>query len=138
GTEKQCLFGDPSMQILGTEAFLLQKKENAYQHVPETLLFQPKVSFDYEFYLNTSNQPAYHLKMNFQEKFALIFAHLYNYNDNSESMRKVVNYLIPYSHRVDSSFTDKHQTSIYVSCDLPKSYFNAVNDQQYIDLKCLP
>lgn len=138
GTEKQCLFGDPSMQILGTEAFLLQKKENPYQHVPETLLFQPKVSFDYEFYLNASNQPAYRLKMNFQEKFALTFVHLYKYNDNSESMRKVINYLIPYSHKIDSSFTDKHQTSIYVSCDLPKSYFNVVNDQQYIDLKCLP
>jgi hypothetical protein len=138
GTEKQCLFGDPSMQILGTEAFLLQKKENPYQHVPETLLFQPRVTFDYEFYLNASNQPAYRLKMNFREKFALVFVHLYNYNDNSESMRKVVNYLIPYAHKIDSSFTDKHQTSIYVSCDLPKSYFNAVNDQQYIDLKCLP
>lgn len=138
GTEKQCLFGDPSLQILGTEAFLLQKKTEAYQNVPGTLLYQPKVSFDYEFYLNASNQPAYRLKMNFQEKFALIFAHLYKYTDNSETMRKVVNYLIPYSHKIDSSFTDKHQTSIYVSCDLPASYYNVVNEQKYIDLKCLP
>lgn len=138
GTEKGCMFGDPSLQILGTEAFLMQKEQDQYQKVPETLLFLPKVSFDYEFYLNKSNQPAYRLKMNFQEKFALIFAHLYNYNDNSEKIRQVINYLIPYSHKVDSSFTDKHQTSIYVSCDLPASYYNVVNDRQYIDLKCLP
>ncbi len=138
GTEKQCLFGDPSLQILGTEAFLLQKKTDPYQNVPGTLLYQPKVSFDYEFYLNTSNQPAYRLKMNFQEKFALVFADLYNYTDNSQTMNRVVDYLIPYSHKIDSSFTDKHQTSIYVSCDLPASYYNIVNDQKYIDLKCLP
>jgi hypothetical protein len=138
GTEKQCLFGDPSLQILGTEAFLLQKKTDAYQKVPETLLYQPKVSFDYEFYLNTSNQPAYRLKMNFQEKFALVFAHLYNYTDNSLTINRIVDYLIPYSHKVDSSFTDKHQTSIYVSCDLPASFYNVVNDQKYIDLRCLP
>ncbi len=138
GTEKQCLFGDPSLQILGTEAFLLQKKTDAYQNVPETLLYQPKLALDYEFYLNASNQPAYRLKMNFGEKFALVFAHLYNYTDHSETMKQVTNYLIPYSHRIDSSFTDKHQTSVYISCDLPASYYNVVNDQKYIDLKCLP
>ncbi|WP_343637427.1 hypothetical protein [Fluviicola sp.] len=138
GTEKQCLFGDPSLQILGTEAFLLQKKTDAYQNVPGTLLFQPNLSFDYEFYLNASNQPAYRLKMNFREKFALIFAHLYKYTDNSSTMKKVVDYLIPYAHQIDSSFTDKHQTSIYVSSTLPASYYNVVNDNQYIDLKCLP
>lgn len=138
GTEKQCLFGDPSLQILGTEAFLLGKQTDAYQNIPETLLYQPKVSFDYEFYLNASNQPAYRLKMNFREKFALVFAQLNNYSDNSETIRKAVNYLIPYSHKIDSSFTDKHQTSIYISCDLPTSYYNMVNDQKYIDLKCLP
>lgn len=138
GTEKQCLFGDPSLQILGTEAFLLGKKTDAYQNIPETLLYQPNLLFDYEFYLNASNQPAYRLKMNFREKFALVFAQLNNYSDNSETIREAVNYLIPYSHKIDSSFTDKHQTSIYISCDLPTSYYNVVNDQKYIDLKCLP
>lgn len=138
GTEKQCLFGDPSMQILGTEVFLLQKKENQYQKVPETLLFQPKLSFDYQFYLNESNQPAYRLKMVFQEKFALIFRHLHNFNGMDDKTQKVVDYLIPYGHHIDSSFMDQHQKTIYVSCNLPSSYYNLVNNQQYIDLKCIP
>jgi len=138
GTEKGCQFGDPSLQILGTEAFLLQKKQDPYQKVPETLLFQPNLTFDYEFYLNEKHQPAYRLKMNFREKFALLFVDLYNYNNNTEKISQVVNYLIPYAHQVDSSFTDPHQTSVYVSCTLPASYYNVVNDQQYIDLKCLP
>lgn len=138
GTEKQCLFGDPSMQILGTEAFLLQKKQDQYQKVPETLLFQPKLSFDYQFYLNESNQPAYRLKMVFQEKFALIFRHLHNFNGMDDKTQNVVSYLIPYDHKIDSSFMNEHQKTIYVSCNLPSSYYNIVNNQQYIDLKCLP
>jgi hypothetical protein len=138
GTEKQCLFGDPSMQILGTEAFLLQKKQDQYQKVPETLLFQPKLSFDYQFYLNEKGQPAYRLKMVFQEKFALIFRHLHNFNGMDDKTQKVVDYLIPYDHKIDSSFMNTHQKTIYVSCNLPSSYYNIVNNQQYIDLKCLP
>ncbi|WP_341902923.1 hypothetical protein [Fluviicola taffensis] len=138
GTEKQCLFGDPSMQILGTEAFLLQKKQNQYQKVPETLLFQPKLSLDYQFYLNEKSQPAYRLKMVFQEKFALIFRHLHNFNGMDDKTQKVVDYLIPYDHKIDSSFMTEHQKTIYVSCNLPSSYYNIVNNQQYIDLKCLP
>lgn len=135
-TEKACLFGDPSLQILGTEAFLIQKKQ--YLDVPETLRFEPKLAFDYQFYLHEGKQPAYHLKMTFQEKFAMLFQRLNNLNDNSSSTQKVLNYLIPYAHQVDSSFTDQHQTTIYVSSVLPASYYNMVNNQQYIDLKCLP
>ena len=138
GTEKQCLFGDPSMQILGTEAFLLQKKQDQYQKVPETLLFQPKLSFDYQFFMNENNQPAYRLKMVFQEKFALIFRHLHNFNGMDDKTQKVVDYLIPYDHKIDSSFMNEHQKTIYVSCNLPSPYYNIVNNQQYIDLKCLP
>ncbi|MNX97116.1 hypothetical protein D3C86_1294670 [compost metagenome] len=138
GTEKQCLFGDPSMQILGTEAFLIRKKQEQYQKVPETLLFQPKLSLDYHFYLNEKNQPAYRLKMVFQEKFALIFRHLHDFNNMDDKTQKVVSYLIPYTHKIDSSFVNKHEKSIYVSCDLPTAYYNVVNNQQYIDLKCLP
>lgn len=138
GTEKQCLFGDPSMQILGTEAFLLQKKEDQYQKVPETLLFQPKLSLDYQFYLNEKSQPAYRLKLVFREKFALIFRHLHNFNGMDDKTQKVVDYLIPYDHKIDSSFMNEHQKTIYVSCNLPSSYYNIVNNQQYIDLKCLP
>lgn len=138
GTEKQCLFGDPSLQILGTETFLIQKEQDPYQKVPETLLFQPKLSFEYQFYLNASKQPAYRLKMVFQEKFALIFRHLHQFNDSDDKTEKVINYLIPYTHQIDSSFSDNHQKTIYVSCDLPATYYNIVNNQQYIDLKCLP
>jgi hypothetical protein len=138
GTEKQCLFGDPSMQILGTEAFLLQKKQDQYQKVPETLLFQPKLSFDYQFYVNENNQPAYHLKMVFQEKFALVFRYLNNFNSNDEKIRNVVNYLVPYEHQIDSLSTNDHQTLIYISSDLPSAYYNVVNNQHYIDLKFIP
>nr|WP_294859022.1 transglutaminase domain-containing protein [uncultured Fluviicola sp.] len=138
GTEKQCLFGDPSMQILGTEAFLLQKKQDQYQKVPETLIFQPKLSLDYQFYLNEKSQPAYRLKLVFGEKFALIFRYLHNFNGMDDKTQKVVDYLIPYDHKIDSSFMDTHQKTIYVSCNLPSSYYNIVNNQQYIDLKCLP
>lgn len=138
GTEKECLFGDPSLQILGTEAFLISKRLDQYQHVPEMLFFQPKLSLDYHFYLNEKSQPAYRLKLVFKEKFAHVFRYLNDFNQTDEKTQKVISYLIPYDHQIDSSFLDLHEKTLYVSCNLPTAYYNVVNNQQYIDLRCLP
>lgn len=138
-TEQECLFGDPSMQILGTEAFLVGKKEQQYQPVPAVLQFQPKLSFEYRFYLNDkTRQPAYQLKMTFQEKFGLVFRHMNQYGNAAEKTAKILDYLIPYAHTIDSSQSTEHQTSFLISSDLPSSYFNVINNQYYVDLKCLP
>ncbi|AEA43033.1 hypothetical protein [Fluviicola taffensis] len=137
-TEQECLFGDPSTQIIGTEAFLIDKKQDPYQKVPETLLFQPKLSLDYQFFMNENNQPAYRLKITFEEKFALLFRHMNQYNSTDEKTKKIIEYLIPCAHKIDSAFTSNHEASIYISCNLPASYYNVVNNQQYIDLKFMP
>lgn len=138
-TEQECLFGDPSMQILGTETFLIGKKEQQYQPVPATLQFQPKLSFEYRFYLNQqTKKPAYQLKMVFQEKFSLAFRHMNQYGNTPEKTGKIIDYLIPYAHTIDSTKSSEHETSFLISSDLPSSYFNLINNQYYIDLKCLP
>lgn len=138
-TEQECLFGDPSMQILGTETFLIGKKEQQYQPVPATLQFQPKLLLEYRFYLNDqTKKPAYQLKMSFREKFSLVLRHMNQYGNVQEKTGKIIDYLVPYAHTVDSMQSTEHETSFLISSDLPASYFNLINNQYYIDLKCLP
>jgi hypothetical protein len=136
-TEKECSFGDPSLQIIGTEAFLIQRKEAYFQVVPKELRFQPSATFDYFFRLN-DGKPSYTLTMKFTEKFNLLFQHLTKYNSADEKTKQIIGHLIPYAHQVDSVHSTEHETSLFISSTIPTSYFNQINNQCYLDLKALP
>lgn len=46
-TEDECLFGDPSIQIIGTEVFLIGNNDNYYLKVPQELHYASKIDLKY-------------------------------------------------------------------------------------------
>lgn len=137
-TESNCLFGDPSIQIMGTEAFLIERREKPYVRVPMTLQHESGIRFHYSFYTNANQEPCYRLQMTFREKFARIFDYLNQSNAAAEKIQELTSFLIPYSHTIDSTRQTEHQTTLFISAVLPGSYYNKIGTKCYIDLKTLP
>lgn len=72
-TEESCIFGDPSIQILGTEAFIIGHKTEYFKNVPNTVRAATSSNFSYS--IDKASQ-LISLQLNAHGKFNHLFHYL--------------------------------------------------------------
>lgn len=132
-TEDACLFGDPSLQILGTEVFLVGHSEKYFQEILNQPNFELKNNFDFTFIGD-----QIHLIVETSGKLNRFFyGTSLKVNDSEESLVKALNYCTKLDWSLDSSFISDSNSKLKFSASILNSTITKAGDRNYIDLSFL-
>lgn len=137
-TEDVCQYGEPSLQILGTEAFQIGNKGNYFIHVPIELKEKPSAKFTYSFLkLNTPEQYI-SLSTEFNGKYNLIFSMFNRQGQLEKKTNELFSYLFPFPFIVDSIDYKSTATTIQLHAKLSRNYTIHLSEKTLIDIAFLP
>ena len=138
-TEDDCLFGDPSNQILGTEAFLIGHSSNYFVQIPAILLYPPTVDLKYTIRKTAANVYQLTTELSVKGKSNQVF-NQFSANERSTTKKTIeyLSFLYPNSITMEeSAITDTASRFVFTSY-IPANLINEIGTQTYLDMSYLP
>jgi hypothetical protein len=132
-TERACLFGDPSIQILGTEVLLLNNPMTNFLNVPSELRSKTELSFEY--YYKKSKENQLELKLTSKGKLNLLFATANSY-DVIDTIQLFTYFKEHFKLNWEMiSFEISDTVSVFeLQTRLPDSYISSIGKKQFVNL----
>lgn len=120
-TEDNCLFGDPSIQILGTEAFAIGHKEQFFLKVPESPKSKTEVLIDY--LLDVENRKI-QVNLTFLGKTNTL---LVNQKENTEVMEIIANKVFSYALPLKEKSISMSTSVLRFEGELPMAFLSELS-----------
>jgi hypothetical protein len=136
GTEDACLFGDPSIQILGTEAFLIGNKGNYFVDVPSSPRSSSKAMLEYRF-----NQDSGVITFNMTStgKMNQLFYNAQKKRNNPEELLStILQKVSSLSWTLDSLSILDSVSTVAASARIGSSSFSKIGEKYLYDLSFVP
>ena len=135
-TEDACLFGDPSIQILGTEAFLIGNKSNYFVDVPATPRSDSKAILEYHF---NQDSGVITFNMTATGKMNRLFYNAQKKRNNpGELLSTILQRVSSLSWTLDSLSVIDSVSTISASAKIGASSFSKIGDRYLYDLSFVP
>lgn len=137
-TEDECLFKDPSSQILGTETFLLGYKKGYFQKVSNTPFYRPEVKISY---LIKPLESGYQIDATFQVngKTNGLFRSLSEAElSNNDQLITYFNYIVPEKLEITNRLIADTMSHFSLQWKLAGSAVTTVGKQLLLDPSVLP
>ncbi|MFT5820665.1 MAG: hypothetical protein ACI8ZM_001910 [Crocinitomix sp.] len=130
-TENGCLFGDPSLQIFGTETFVVGSGPDYFQSIPSVTRHKSYGEMRYNF--DEENQ-LISLHIVAAGKMNLLFDYInFNYNSPKIYLEKVLLNISQNKWIVDSLSITNYSSSIHFSLPLSAAMYSKIKDQTLYD-----
>lgn len=137
-TEDECLFGDPSFQILGTEVFLIGHKDSHFMQVPATPSQPAAVHCNYNF-VSKENSILLEIQLSATGKLNRLFYGLQrDHKLNNDNLARYLSYLFTGKFILDQYAVSDTFGLLKLHITVPPSYINVIGSNTYIDLSFLP
>jgi hypothetical protein len=130
-TESNCLFGDPSIQILGTEAFAIGHQANFFIQVPSSPKSKTEVHLVYD--LDLKNKKI-KVKIDLHGKTNTL---LVNKKDDAETMDTLSNRLFSYSLPLTNQSINDTLSTLLFEGNLPNAFLAELSSKTLVQTSFL-
>lgn len=138
-TEDECRFGDPSIQILGTEVFQIGNTGSYFHSVPSQPRFTPEANLTYRFSKNAAGTIDLKIFLYTKGKLNQNFIYFKQQQENHEKdLRDYLNHLFPNKPTLDNYIISDTSSNLELTMQLPPNSCNQIGSNFYIDLNQLP
>lgn len=135
-TEDACIFGDPSIQILDTEVFMIGNQEGYFHDVPNVPRSKSNVYFDYSF---DETAKKINLELVTYGKMNSTFygIHLTNHQPVNK-IEEIFEIITKLKWSVDSLSIEDSRSFVRLTTDLDPSMYASLGKKKMFDLSFLP
>lgn len=135
-TEDACLFGDPSIQILDTEVFMIGNKEAYFHEVPNNARSKSNIYFDYTF--DEEGQKINLELVTFGKMNSAFYGIELVNHQPVKRIEEIFEIITKLNWSIDSLNIEGTRSFIRLSTDLDPSMYASLGKKKMFDLSFLP